>query len=379
MPAGPARDIVGRMADERGEADGFLRAVIEQAAEGIWITDTTGRVTVANAVARRLLGLGPDEKPMLREILLHARLRTVEGHTVEPGEGPTSRALQGETVRGEYAFPRPEGGDDVAVRIVSTPVRGSDGTIRGAVVLMHDVTDLRKVEKEKEEFLSLVTHELKTPLTPLKSVAQLIRMRLRRARSGERELDLDALERNLATIERQVDRMDRLVTDLLEVSRIGRGRFELVLAPMDLAPVVRDVVQRWTEATEEEGRHRLDLVSPPTLAVTADQQRVEQVMANLVGNAVKYSPRGGTVTVTLEERPGQAVVSVRDEGIGITADEIGRIGREPFARGRRAHGFAGVGVGLYLSRLIAEGHGGRIEIESEGEDRGTTARLILPR
>ncbi len=367
------------------EADGgtpggeFLRAVIEQAAEGIWITDASGRVTVANAVARRLLGLDPDEKPMLRELLLRARLRTVDGHTVAPGEGPTSRALRGETVRGEYAFPRPEGGADVAVRVVSTPVRGPGGGIRGAVVLMHDVTDLRKAEKEKEEFLSLVTHELKTPLTPLKSVAQLIRMRMQRARRGERELDLDALERNLATIERQVDRMDRLVTDLLEVSRIGRGRFELAPAPMDLASLVREVVQRWTEATEEEGRHRLELVAPEAVAVTADQQRVEQVVANLVGNAIKYSPRGGTVTVALEERPGEVVVSVRDDGIGVTAEEIAVIGREPFVRGRRAQGFAGVGVGLYLSRLVAEGHRGRIEIESEGEDKGTTARLILPR
>lgn len=239
--------------------------------------------------------------------------------------------------------------------------------------------EVRRIEREKEEFLSIVAHELKTPLTPLKSVAQLIRMRLRRARAGERELDLESLERDLATIERQVDRMDRLVTDLLDVSRIGRGRFELVPEPMDLAGVVREVVQRWTEATAEEGRHRFEIEAPPRLELEADPQRVEQVVANLVGNAVKYSPHGGTVWVRVEERPAEAVVTVRDEGIGIAEDELDVIGREPFARGRRAHGFAGVGVGLYLSRLVAEGHGGRIEIESEGENTGTTARFILPR
>ncbi|MDE3192619.1 MAG: HAMP domain-containing histidine kinase [Chloroflexota bacterium] len=238
---------------------------------------------------------------------------------------------------------------------------------------------IRRVEQEKEEFLSIVAHELKTPLTPLKSMAQLIRLRLARARRGERELDLDSLERNLATIERQVDRMDRLVTDVLEVSRIRRGRFELTPAPMDLAGVVREAVQRWSEAVAEEGRHRLELDAPATLTVTADQQRIEQVVGNLIGNAIKYSPHGGTVHVRLEERPQEAVLTVADGGIGLAEDELAQIGREPFARGRRAHGFAGIGVGLYLSRLVAEGHGGRVELESEGEDKGTTARLILPR
>jgi signal transduction histidine kinase len=235
-----------------------------------------------------------------------------------------------------------------------------------------------KAHREKEEFLSLVTHELKTPLTPLKTVAQLIRSRLRKARSGERPLDLDALERNVVTIERQVDRMDRLVTDLLEVSRIGQGRFELRPGPFDLAAAVRDVVQRWREATADEGRHRFDLAGPESVPLTADRQRVEQVLMNLVGNAVKYSPRGGEVRVRLDRQNGHAVVAVSDDGIGIAADEIGTMGQVPFERGRRAHGYAGVGVGLYLSRLIAEGHGGQIELESEGEDKGTTVRLVLP-
>lgn len=236
-----------------------------------------------------------------------------------------------------------------------------------------------RLAKEKDEFLSLVTHELKTPLTPLKSVAQLIRMRLRRARAGERELDLEALDRNLGVIERQTDRMDRIVTDLLEVSRIGRGRFELAPVPMDLAAVAREVVQRWSEVVAEDSRHRLDVDIPETLPLTADRDRIEQVIANLVSNALKYSPRGGLVSIRAEERPGEAVVAVTDEGIGVTQEDIAMIGKEPFVRAPRARGFAGVGVGLYLSRLIAEGHGGRIELESDGEDKGTTARLILPR
>jgi signal transduction histidine kinase len=238
---------------------------------------------------------------------------------------------------------------------------------------------IRKVEREKEQFLSLITHELKTPLTPLKSVAQLIRLRMRRARRGERELDLDALERNLATIERQVDRMDRLVNDLLDISRIGRGTFALRRTTFDLATLVREVAQRNTEVTAEEGRHTFEVDAPDALPIEGDQQRIDQVLMALVGNAVKFSPRGGAVRIRLEALADAASVTVRDEGMGIPADEIALVGREPYVRGRAAHGYAGVGVGLYLSRLIAEAHGGRVEVESAGADRGTTVRVTLPR
>jgi signal transduction histidine kinase len=180
-------------------------------------------------------------------------------------------------------------------------------------------------------------------------------------------------------IERQVDRMDRLVTDLLDVSRIGRGTFALRKARFDLASAVRDTVRRATEATADDERHSFEVEVPPSLEIDGDEQRVGQVLMSLIDNAVKFSPRGGTVRVALESAGGAACVTVRDEGIGIPADEIARLGREPYVRGRAADGYAGLGVGLYLSRLIAEAHGGRIDVESAGTDQGTTARLTLPR
>jgi signal transduction histidine kinase len=229
-----------------------------------------------------------------------------------------------------------------------------------------------------DEFISLVAHELKTPLTPLKSVAQLVRLRMRKAKSGEKPLDLDALEKSLASIERQVDRMDRLVTDLLEVSRMGRGTFQLRRAQFDLAASVRSVAQKWTEAAAEEGRHTIEVDAPATLLVECDQGRIEQVLHGLIGNAVKFSPRGGRVGVRLGVN-GEIRLAVSDDGIGIPADEVAVMASKPFTRGQRAQGYAGVGVGLYLARLIAEGHGGRLELASPGEDQGTTASLILPR
>lgn len=116
---------------------------------------------------------------------------------------------------------------------------------------------------DPDEFLSIAGHELKTPLTPLKAIAQLLRSRIRRARGDPASLDLEAMERNLASLERQVDRMDRMVTDLLEVSRIARGTFKLEPVPFDLAELVRQVMHRASEAAAEGERHDLDLDAPP--------------------------------------------------------------------------------------------------------------------
>jgi signal transduction histidine kinase len=241
------------------------------------------------------------------------------------------------------------------------------------------VAAIERAHREKDEFLDLVAHELKTPLTPLKTVAQLIRMRIRRALEGKRELDVPGLDKNAAMIERQVDRMDRLVTDLLEISRIARGRFALRPDRFDVADVARYVVRRWSEAAEdvEHVRHRFEIDAPPTAPLVGDKERVEHAIADLIGNAVKFSPSGGTVHVSVGASDGEASIAVRDEGIGIPPSEIPALGRAPFAGRERTKDYAGLGMGLYLVRVVAEGHGGGLELASEGEDRGTTATIVL--
>jgi len=265
------------------------------------------------------------------------------------------------------------------LRVTAEPVHGANGSVVAGILSMHDLTAEREAERQKDEFLSIVSHELKTPLTPLKALAQLLRLRLRRHREEGRPLDLDSLDTNLRTIERQVDRMSGLVNDLLEVSRAGQGRFELEPREFDLVPVVREVVQRHHEIATEESRHRFTVDAPEALLMTGDAMRIEQALVNLVGNAVKYSPTGGDVRVALAQRDGHASIVVSDEGIGIDAAEIAGLGK-PFARGsRRARTFSGMGIGLYLARLVAEGHGGSLELRSDGEDKGTTVTMELPR
>ena len=239
-------------------------------------------------------------------------------------------------------------------------------------------TQLNEMDQEREQFLSIVSHELRTPLTPLKALAQLQLGRLRRQRDRGIPMDLEALERNLESIERQVDRMNGLVNDLLSVSRAGRGKLEMENAPFDLAGEVRDVVGRYVAATREEGRHSFAIDAPETLTYDGDQSRIDQLLMNLVGNAVKYSPRGGQVAVRLARENGAAEIAIADQGIGIPESDLSRLGTA-FTRGvGKASTFAGMGIGLHVAKLVAEAHGGSLQLASPGEDKGTTVTVRLP-
>jgi signal transduction histidine kinase len=247
-----------------------------------------------------------------------------------------------------------------------------------AIINARLVTQLRDTDEAREQFLSIVSHELRTPLTPLKALAQLQLARLKRSQERGTPMDLEALARNLESIERQVDRMNGLVNDLLSVSRAGRGTLDMDRAPFDLAAELRDVVGRYVAATREEGRHSFAVDSPETLTFDGDQTRIDQLLMNLIGNAVKYSPRGGEVAVRLVPQDGAAEIAISDEGIGIPEADLARLGGA-FTRGiGKAATFAGMGIGLHVAKLVAEAHGGSLQLESAGEDQGTTVRVRLP-
>ncbi len=355
-------------------------AIFDGIGEGVLIGDLGSNLAAMNRAAQQLLGLTPDNigRP-IREIAISLDMRDAETDAVvAPDADPLTSAIQGRPHRGRYAVNVADQGR-LILEALAEPVSDADGHVIAGVLALHDITAEREVARQKDEFISIVSHELKTPLTPLKALAQLLRSRIRRSHEGQTPLDITSLEQNLRTIERQVDRMNALVSDLLEVSRVGHGRLEAARAPLDLAQLARDVTQRYIEATAEEDRYRFTVDAPPVLVVIADAARLEQVLMNLVGNAVKYSPTGGEVRVEVGADADGALVIVEDHGIGIPPEEIPALGHA-FVRGSgRARTFAGVGIGLYLSRLVAEAHGGTIVVESAGNDLGTRVTMRLPR
>jgi PAS domain S-box-containing protein len=224
----------------------------------------------------------------------------------------------------------------------------------------------------REEFLSTAAHELKTPLTSIKAAAQLLDRRLTIG-----DADHERLHRLGVSLLNEVTRLELLVGDLLDVSRIQRGRLELRLERFDLVDLARDVLARFEEAPERGPQHFLELDAAQPVEGRWDRGRLEQVVSNLVSNALKYSPRGGDVCVRVWRERDLAYVSVADQGIGMTPNERPLL-FQPFARTEAARTLsAGTGLGLYISVQIIEQHGGAISVVSEA-GRGSVFTMWVP-
>jgi signal transduction histidine kinase len=231
--------------------------------------------------------------------------------------------------------------------------------------------DVQAALATREQFLSVASHELRTPLTALKGHVQLARRRLERAGA------LPELDRDLTRVEAQAERLTSLINDLLDVSRIAAGRFVIEPATVELGPLVERVVELERGVAAPEQSITLSLPDEPVV-VEADADRLEQVLVNLLENARKYSPAAMPVEVRVMAGEGRAQIAVQDHGIGIAAEEHGRI-FEQFQRGANVDSnIAGLGLGLYIARQITLAHGGELTVSST-PGQGSTFAVSLPR
>lgn len=250
---------------------------------------------------------------------------------------------------------------DRCIRVIGTAIDISKRKENEAALLASEER-LRVSDRHKGEFIATLAHELRNPLAPLRTGLEVLRGR------GQ----TDPLH---ATMERQVHHLVRLVDDLLEVSRINNGAFELRKEPQDLAQVVRNALEA-SDSLVQEQQHRVELVFPGSPAwVNGDGIRLTQIISNLLNNAARYTPPGGLIQVTVELEARTVTVKVRDSGIGFDVQH-GESIFEMFKRGKQS---TGLGIGLSLSRKLAEMHGGELDASSEGQDRGAEFVLTLPR
>jgi signal transduction histidine kinase len=257
------------------------------------------------------------------------------------------------------------GPDDLAL--------GEELAARAAVALdnarLHE--EAQAALRARDTFLSIASHELRTPVTSIKGFVQAL---LRQQQHGE--IDARQLARALPVIHRSTNRLTVLIEDLLDVSRIRLGRLMLHRRPVDLAELARLVLERYRP---QAATHELTLGIASTPPVLADIDRLDQVLSNLLDNALKYSPHGGPIVVTVASDGPGVRLSVRDAGIGLPAGTTELI-FEPFGRADNAtdRQIAGLGLGLYICRSIVDQHGGRVWAESPGEGQGTTLHVWLP-
>jgi signal transduction histidine kinase/integral membrane sensor domain MASE1 len=230
--------------------------------------------------------------------------------------------------------------------------------------------DLRRTSQAKDEFLAVLGHELRNPLAPLRNALEVLRLR---------GIDDPQTARMHAIMERQVKHLARLVDDLLDVSRITRGRIELRRETADLAALVAAAADG-LQGVLEQGAHRLSIALPESpVVLEVDPVRIEQVVTNLLANAARFTPSGGSIDVTVEREGADAVIRVRDNGIGITPEKLQRV-FELFAQADRLPGAVphGLGIGLTLVRRLVELHGGRVVARSGGRGQGSEFEVHLP-
>lgn len=362
-------DITDRKRGE--ESNSRLAAIVESSDDAIISKDLAGVIRSWNAGAARLFGYSPEEAIGRSITMLIPHDRLAEESDILERIRRGDRVDHFETVR------RRKDGTLVEISLTVSPITDDRGKVVGASKIARDITDRKRAERtlldadrQKNEFLATLAHELRNPLAPIRNSLNILRL----ARA-----DGPAAGRVLEMMERQVDHMVRLVDDLLEISRITTGKIELRLEPVEIAAVIRSAVET-SRPLIEAGGHQLATTLPAEpLTVDGDPVRLSQVVANLLNNAAKYTEPGGQIWLSASREGAEVAISVRDTGIGISADFLPRVLEMFFQADRtRKNAQDGLGIGLALVKRLVEMHGGRIEAKSEGEGRGSEFILRLP-
>ncbi len=353
------------LADQLRRQLAFHSAIMTSLAEGVYALDPTGRITFANPAAAQLLGW-PAADLIGRDLQTILPVPDAHHAGVQAGAFPPVGLLDaGATgANDEARFVRKDG-TTFAVAYSAAPIV-IDGQVAGAVVSFRDMTEVQRLQQTQEEYVALLSHDLRSPLSVILAHARLLERRL--AQSGhEREL------KSAEAVVESGEHMNRMIHDVLDRTLLESGDRPLGLGLVDLVQLVRRSVDQ-NVAPDERARIQIESTTPHV--VVADPGLVERVIANLITNALKYSAGGSPVVVRVFRADQEMVIAVADQGVGIEADELPHVFDKHF-RARTAGTTTGSGLGLYNIRLIMDAHGGRVWAESK-VGRGSTFLVAFP-
>jgi PAS domain S-box-containing protein len=360
-----------RAEEKLRRSEALYRTLGEAAPDFVWISDATGHVEYANARWMEYSGLTLEELNSAGwEALIHPQDRTALA------ERWAAATRIGEPFEAEVRYRRRDG----IYRWFwgrALPLKNSVGRVERWVGTVIDVTErrrmeetLREADRRKNDFLATLAHELRNPLAPIRNAVQILNLR------GSQE---PAMQSARDVIDRQLQHMVRLIDDLMDVSRITRGKLELRKERVALASVIEQALEA-SRPDIEQAQHHLTVQLPPgPVELEADPVRLAQVFSNLLNNAAKYTDRGGRIALTAAVSSDEAIISVRDSGIGILPAQMPQL-FEIFsqAASQRARSRGGLGIGLSLVRDLVQMHGGSVEARSEGEGKGSEFLVRLP-
>ncbi|MDE2718617.1 MAG: ATP-binding protein [Chloroflexota bacterium] len=350
-----------------------LTALVESSPVGVMVVDAATRTFASvNKEDERILGMSPEPGSTLvryHELAIYSR---TDGKQYEDDDRPLARALgRGDVVRAEEILLNRPDGRTLTILVNATPIYSDDGSIVSAVAVIQDMTPLEEMERMRNDFLAMVSHELRGPLTTIKGSAATVL-------STTRPFSPAETRSFFRTIDQQTDLLSDLVSNLLDVTRIEAGALVVDPQPTDVNDLVEEAVNTFRRGGSQ---HQIQVDLPPDIPpISADSQRVAQVLNNLLSNASKYSPQSSAIEVTASLQEPYLAVSVIDEGQGVTADQLPRLFRK-FSRAvlaESSENIEGHGLGLAICKGIVEAHGGRIWVESRGEGNGARFTFTIP-
>jgi PAS domain S-box-containing protein len=368
--------VVKRDSERLRYSEERLATTMRSIGDAVIATDADGLVTLVNPVAEELTGwrISDAKGKPLEEIF-----RIVNENSRETVESPVAKVLREGRIVGlaNHTVLLHRAGRETAIEDSAAPITDATGVITGVVLVFRDATEeraaqnaLRMADRRKDEFLATLAHELRNPLAPIRQAAAL---------AAHERASAEQVRSSHAIIERQTVHMARLLDDLLDVSRITRGRLEVRPARVALRSIVESAVETAKPAIDA-GAHRLTVEIPEEpIMLDVDAMRIAQVLGNLFTNAAKYTAPGGQIRLHAAREGDQAVIRVVDNGIGVAAEDLPKI-FEMFAQVKPTHDRkeAGLGIGLALSKALIELHGGTLRGESAGLGRGSEFTIRLP-
>ncbi len=359
-----AATAVSKLQEVLESEKGKLAAVIYSLADGVITVDLKNQLVVYNPVIKEILGINTGEKVLSMYDVVDSLAGKVDLRT------KIEQAIaQQKSIIIPEVFLR-----DKALELTISPVKDNGGEIIAASVVFHDITTEKTLDKTRQEFTAMMVHELRAPLTAVRWSSESLLKNVATA-SG---VDQAKVKDTMVTIETASNNMLELVNDLLDVAKIEAGKFELNLQEYDIVEVIND--QAKVFRPQAEIKHlQINVTTPPKYKVKFDRVRVGQVLGNLISNAIKYTDAGQIdINLNIDEAEKQIIIAVKDTGIGVSREDLAELFSKfkQLKTGDRAR--KGTGLGLVVSKGIAEASGGRIWAESPGENLGTTFYFSLP-
>ena len=357
---------LGNKIEEISKEKDYLQTILKGMMEGVLVVDGRGRILMVNDALRRLLSLASDvSDKMPLEIIRNAEL-----------EGAIRRAIHdGENIALELDLDK-SGEKTIEVNVVSIlPSKrktdeDSEG-VRGAIAVFHDITRLKQLEKIRQDFVANVSHELRTPLTTIKGYAETLL---------DGALKEDQAFQFVQVIKRHTDRLTKIVEDLLMLSRIETKEFQLKLEVVSVRDFIDDVTDFVKDLAEKKKISLSRNEIPSSLSVQADRSYFQQILINLLDNAIKYTPEGGRVTISAIEGDSKDIqFLIEDNGIGIPKEDLSRVFERFYRVDKgRSKEMGGTGLGLSIVKHLVQAHGGRVWVESQ-PGKGSVFYFTLPK